>query len=82
MESSITPRRLDGFFVPAGTPERNIPILNREPLHTFNAPDGRDQIAAIGSDIGGGIPEDYAAFIRTELAKWTLVIRDVGIKGE
>mgnify|MGYP003348288723 CR=1 FL=1 len=30
----------------------------------------------------GGRPEDYAAFIRTELAKWSKVIRDVGIKTE
>ena len=72
----------NGFFVPAGTPKRNIQILNRELLRTFNAPDVREQIAAIGGDIVGGPPEDYATFIRTELAKWKLVIRDVGIKAE
>jgi len=72
----------NGFFVPAGTPKQNIQTLNRELLKTFNAPDVREQIAAIGAEVVGGRPEDYAAFIRVESAKWTKVIRDVGIKAE
>ncbi len=72
----------NGFFVPAGTPKQNIQTLNRELLRTFNAPDVREQIAAIGADIVGGRPEDYAAFIRLESAKWSKVILDVGIKAE
>jgi tripartite-type tricarboxylate transporter receptor subunit TctC len=39
-------------------------------------------VAAIGADIVGGRPEDYAAFIRLESAKWSKVIKDVGIKAE
>jgi tripartite-type tricarboxylate transporter receptor subunit TctC len=72
----------NGFFVPAGTPKQNIQILNRELLKTFNAPDVREQLAAIGAELVGGRPEDYAAFIRVESAKWSKVIRDVGIKAE
>ena len=72
----------NGFFVPAGTPKQNIEILNRELLRTFNAPDVREQLAAIGADLVGGRPEDYAMFIRQESAKWGKVIKDVGIKAE
>ena len=72
----------NGFFVPAGTPKQNIQILNRELLRTFNAPDVREQLAAIGAELVGGQPEDFAAFIRVESAKWSKVIRDVGIKAE
>ena len=72
----------NGFFVPAGTPKQNIQILNRELLRTFNAPDVREQVGLIGAEIMGGRPEDYAAFIRLESAKWSKIIRDVGIKAE
>lgn len=70
----------NGFFVPASTPAAIIQTLNRELVRTFNAPDVREQIAATGSTIVGGTPEDFAAFIRSEMAKWSKVIADAGIK--
>ena len=70
----------NGFFVPSATPRPIIQILNRELLRTFNAPDVREQIAAAGSAIVGGRPEDFSAFIRSEIAKWGKVISDTGIK--
>ena len=70
----------NGFFVPAGTPRPVIQILNRELLRAFNAPDVREQVEATGSEIIGGRPEEFAAFIRRESAKWGKVISDAGIK--
>jgi tripartite-type tricarboxylate transporter receptor subunit TctC len=70
----------NGFFVPAGTPRPVIQILNRELLRAFNAPDVREQVEATGSEIIGGRPEEFAAFIRQETAKWGKVMRDAGIK--
>jgi tripartite-type tricarboxylate transporter receptor subunit TctC len=70
----------NGFFVPAGTPKPVIDTLNRELLRTFNAPDVREQVAAGGSEIVGGRPEQFAGFIRQEIAKWGKVIKDAGIK--
>ena len=70
----------NGFFVPAGTPKTIIETLNRELLRTFNAADVREQIAAGGSEIVGGRPEQFAGFIRQEIAKWGKVIKDAGIK--
>ncbi len=72
----------NGFFVPAGTPKQNILALNRELLRTFNAPDVREQLSAIGAELVGGRPEDFASFIRLESGKWGKLIRDVGIKAE
>ena len=72
----------NGFFVPAGTPKQNILILNREIQKTFNAPDVREQVAAIGAEIIGGPPENYGAFIRQESTKWSKLIKDVGIKAD
>ena len=70
----------NGFFVPAGTPAPVIQTLNRELLRTFNAADVQEQVAATGSEIVGGRPEEFSAFIRGEIAKWGKVMRDTGIK--
>jgi tripartite-type tricarboxylate transporter receptor subunit TctC len=70
----------NGFFVPSGTPAAVIQVLNREILRTFNAPDVREQVAASGSVIVGGKPEEFSAFIRSEIAKWGKVIAQAGIK--
>jgi tripartite-type tricarboxylate transporter receptor subunit TctC len=68
-----------GYFVPAGTPPPNIQILNRELLRAFNAPDIREVAIATGTEVVGGRPEDFAAFIRSEIAKWGRIIKDAGI---
>ena len=70
----------NGFFVPSATPKPVIQILNRELLRTFNAPDVREQVEQSGATIVGGRPEEFAAFIRAEIAKWGRVISDTGIK--
>jgi hypothetical protein len=47
-------------------------------LHAFNAPDIREVATATGSEMGGGRPEDFAAVIRLEIAKWGGLIREAG----
>jgi tripartite-type tricarboxylate transporter receptor subunit TctC len=70
----------NGVFVPAGTPQPVVQVLHRELVRAFNAPDVREQVANTGSYIAGDSPEEFAAFIRAEVAKWAKVIRDAGIK--
>ena len=70
----------NGVFVPAGTPQPVIEVLHRELVRAFNAPDVREQVANTGSYIAGDSPEEFAAFVRAEVAKWGKVIRDAGIK--
>jgi tripartite-type tricarboxylate transporter receptor subunit TctC len=70
----------NGIFVPAGTPQPAIQILHRELVRAFNAPDVKDQLQQTGSDVAGDSPEEFAAFVRAENAKWSKVIRDAGIK--
>jgi tripartite-type tricarboxylate transporter receptor subunit TctC len=72
----------NGFFVPAGTSRQNILILNRELQKTFDAPDVREQVAAVSAEIIGGSPESYGVFVKQEKAKWSKLIKDVGIKAD
>jgi tripartite-type tricarboxylate transporter receptor subunit TctC len=72
----------NGIFVPAGTPQPAIQVLHRELVRAFNAPDVKDQLLQTGSDVAGDTPEEFAAFVRAENAKWSKVIRDAGIKAQ
>jgi len=46
----------------------------------LNLPDIREQIVASGAEVGGRPPEEFAAFVRAEIAKWGKVIKDAGIR--
>jgi tripartite-type tricarboxylate transporter receptor subunit TctC len=69
----------NGIFVPAGTPAQAIQVLHRELVRAFNAPDIRDQVTKTGSRVVADTPEQFAAFIRAEKAKWAKVIKDAKI---
>ena len=40
----------------------------------------RDSLAKLGTDVGGGTPEEFGTLVRAETARWTKVIKDAGIK--
>lgn len=69
-----------GYVVPAGVPQPVIQRLNRELLRAFSAPEIRDQATMTGTEVVGGRPEDFAAFIRAEIVKWGRIIQEAGIK--
>ena len=45
-------------------------------------PDVKERFAAIGVDVVGNTPDEFAAQIRAEIAKWGKVIKDANIKAE
>jgi tripartite-type tricarboxylate transporter receptor subunit TctC len=72
----------NGIFAPAGTPRPVMQILHREIVKAYNAPDVKKQVLDTGSEVVADTPEEFAAFVRSEGAKWTKVIRDANIKPE
>jgi len=72
----------NGIFAPAGTPQPVLQILHREIVKAYNAPDVKKQVLDTGSEVVGDTPEQFAAFVRAESAKWSKVIRDANIKPE
>ena len=71
-----------GFLAPAGTPKAIINKLNAEINAALKLPDVRAKLEAAGIDIQGGTPQEYAALIKSDLAKWSKVIKDAGIVPE
>jgi tripartite-type tricarboxylate transporter receptor subunit TctC len=72
----------NGIFAPAGTPQPVLQILHREIVKAYNAPDVKKQVMDTGSEVVADTPEEFAAFVRSESAKWSKVIRDANIKPE
>ena len=70
----------NGLFAPAGTPRPVIDVLHRELVKAYNAPEIKAQVEATGSYVAADTPEEFAAFIRAEVAKWGKVGRAAGIK--
>jgi len=69
-----------GVVVPTGTPRDVIVRLNQAFTKVTALPDVRERVAALGSDLVASTPEEFDAFIKRELAVWSKVVRDVGIK--
>jgi tripartite-type tricarboxylate transporter receptor subunit TctC len=71
-----------GLLAPAGTPKDIVARLNRELRLLVDAPAVRERIAADGGDPLPSSPEDYAADIDREEAKWSVLIRKLNLKVE
>jgi tripartite-type tricarboxylate transporter receptor subunit TctC len=69
-----------GLFAPAGTPVEIVRLLHREAVKAANAADVRSQFAAMGADPVGSTPEEFAAVLQRDLAKWAKVARDVNLE--
>ena len=71
-----------GIVVPAATPKEIVAKLNAEVNKAAQNPDLRQRLSSQGTEILGGTPEHYAAYIGSELRRWSKVVRDAGAKVE
>jgi tripartite-type tricarboxylate transporter receptor subunit TctC len=71
-----------GVFAPAGTPKAIVDRVNAEMNKILRDPAIKDRFRQLGFDISGGTPQDFAAVIASESAKWSKVIHDANVKPE
>jgi tripartite-type tricarboxylate transporter receptor subunit TctC len=69
-----------GFAAPAGAPKSAIAKLNAETNRVLRSPDLIAQFRQLGYEPIGDTPEQATARIRTEVPRWTKIIRDAGIE--
>ena len=69
-----------GLVAPAGTPKEIIDTLARAATGALADPDTRRSLADLGVEIVGGSPDEFAAYIRSEIPKWTAVVKMSGAK--
>ncbi len=71
-----------GIFAPAGTPVGIVRQLSTALSKVAGTPDIRDKFFNSGVETVGSTPEQLAATIKIEMAKWGKLIREVGIREE
>lgn len=69
-----------GIYAPAGTPKPVVDKLNKALTTIIAKPDVRAKMDSLGLEYTANTPEQFAAFQKTEQAKWAKVIKDGNIK--
>ena len=69
-------------MAPAGTPAPIVDTLNRATAEIIATPGFKARMAAIGVDVVGTTPAEYAKVIRDDYDKWGKVVQAAGIKPE
>lgn len=70
------------FYLPANTPKAIADKLNADLNRMLANPEIREKFARIGMQAAPGTPEELAATLRADLARWTRVVKDANIKVE
>jgi tripartite-type tricarboxylate transporter receptor subunit TctC len=69
-----------GVVAPAGTPRAVTAKLNAELRRVVALEETQKRLAGLGMTAAAGSPEEFDAYIKSEIAKWGKVIRDADIK--
>jgi tripartite-type tricarboxylate transporter receptor subunit TctC len=73
---------LTGLLAPAGTPKAIVDLLHGEIVKMVKLPDVQKRLDDLGFEVVANSPAEFAARIKTELAKWGKVIRDAKLRTE
>jgi tripartite-type tricarboxylate transporter receptor subunit TctC len=66
--------------VPTGTPRAIVNRLHETIVQILKTPQAHERYANVGAEIRYNSPDEFAALIRAELAKWAKVIKAAGIR--
>lgn len=64
-----------GIAAPAGTPQPVVAKLQTDISAILHAPEMRDKLAADGAEAVGSKPEEFGAFLKSEIDKWGKVVK-------
>jgi tripartite-type tricarboxylate transporter receptor subunit TctC len=67
-----------GILAPAGTPKEIVTKLNKEIVRILSLPDVKAQLSGQGAEPAGDTPQQFAAHIKAEIAKWEKVVKASG----
>ena len=70
------------FFVPAGMSQDLVNRLNSEINRALLAPDVRERLAQLGLEWKSNTSGEFAAFLRSEIEKWSRTVKESGAKAD
>jgi tripartite-type tricarboxylate transporter receptor subunit TctC len=80
--AAFGPINVTGLIAPAGTPRDVVDKLNGATNKVLQQAALREKYAGVGAVTTGGTPEQFAAYIAEDLARWTKVVKDANVKVE
>ena len=69
-----------GVLAPANTPSAIITRLHAEIVKAANAPDVRERLENVGVDVIATTPQEFAAAIKSDLDRWSKVVKQANIR--
>ena len=70
------------FFLPAGTPRTIAEKLNADLNKVLANPEVKERFIKLGMQAAPGTPDELAATLRSDLARWTRVVKDANIRAD
>jgi tripartite-type tricarboxylate transporter receptor subunit TctC len=70
------------MVVPAKTPREVVAKLNDAAVRTLRSPDIRERMTVLGFDVVAGTPDEFGAFMKAEIDRWTQVVKRGNIQPE
>lgn len=70
------------LVAPANTPKPVIDKLNAEVVRVLRTPEMKEKMIGLGTEVVANTPEQFAQYLREEMAKWAKIVKDAGIKLE
>jgi tripartite-type tricarboxylate transporter receptor subunit TctC len=71
-----------GIVAAAATPAALVTRINADAAKVLQLPDVRERFGVLGAEVIGGRPDEFAAYIKKEIPKWTQVVKDSGARAE
>lgn len=72
----------NGVMVPAGTPQAVVRRIQQAVAKVLAPAEMKERLLAVGAEGVGSTPEEFAAFIRNELATWSKVVRELQLSAD
>ncbi len=69
-----------GVFLPAATPRAIVMKMNREIHRILENPEVRQRLIDQGADPASNTPEEFAAYVKSEMTRWGQVVRSTGAR--
>ena len=71
-----------GVLTVAGTPADVVRRLNQEMVKILTSAEVKERFGNIGVEVVAGTPEQFSAFLKSEVERWARVVKEANIKAD
>jgi tripartite-type tricarboxylate transporter receptor subunit TctC len=67
-----------GLFAPAGTPKEVVTRLHQEIVKLLQLPEIKERFNALGAEVTPSTPDQLASLVKSDLVRWSKIVKDSG----